>query len=721
MRKFSAVVVLAVVAALFIVNPALSERTGRSSGQNMPPTVNSDVQVSPASNPDPHDEPFIAASLSNSQILVAASKVIVGGAADPSRGVSRVAFYNSSDAGATWSSPGLIPLDTPQKTYDWASDPIVATDLAGNFYVCVLMGSSSTSGSLDNGIYVFESTDNGHTFGTAMPVFFDIGKTSSTALILDKPFLTIDTNQNSVYKNSLYVAWVESSPTIVQGGAVFFAGMHPGGTFSDQHIISHHGFFEGPQLAVGPNGEVYGTWEGIGDPKTLLFDASTDGGTTFDNAIGQPQEHDIRLRAFVGSLSPPSPAIIIPGLSRVNTWPTIDVDRSNGPNRGKIYIAWCESTNFINSDILMFTLTPPNGTIPIPSPLMKVSPSGGNQFFPQLSVDSQTGDVYVAYLDQAGQGGTDYAAFLTYSTNGAASFNPSIKVSSQPSSPVVQSFIQGANGEGIGIGDYVGLSFARGRAHVVWTDTRNSKQEIFYDRIDFSNSGGGPSGPANDDCASPRSISTVPFTDSEDTTLATTSGADPTLCSGSQGTNSVWYSITPSADSIYGIDTSGSSYDTVLSVFTGSCGALSQVACNDDFGNLGNKSLLTFQAHAGTTYLIEVTGKGTGGTLNLRVGFPTVTSVAYVKKGPDGTPSLQISGAGFVQNNAQVTVTINSVDTVLPNTFYTGTRFADGTTNMIAANQIKLKKLVKAGLPVTVKVESPVGSGNFSVPFAFTR
>ncbi|MGH9765260.1 MAG: hypothetical protein ACREAC_30870, partial [Blastocatellia bacterium] len=159
----------------------------------------------------------------------------------------------------------------------------------------------------------------------------------------------------------------------------------------------------------------------------------------------------------------------------------------------------------------------------------------------------------------------------------------------------------------------------------------------------------------------------------------------------------------------------------VLGVYTGACGTLTQVACNDDFGNnLGKQSLLTFQAQSLTTYLIEVTGKGSGGALHLRVGFPTVTSISF-GTGPDGSKSLKLSGAGFVVNNAQVTVTVSGVDNVLPTSSFTGTTLPDGTTTSMFATKPKLKKLVKVGLPVTVKVESPVGSGSTSIPLSFTR
>ena len=36
---------------------------------------------------------------------------------------------------------------------------------------------------------------------------------------------------------------------------------------------------------------------------------------------------------------------VIRPVPRMNSFPVIDVDRSNGPHRGMIYIAWAETTN----------------------------------------------------------------------------------------------------------------------------------------------------------------------------------------------------------------------------------------------------------------------------------------------------------------------------------------------------------------------------------------
>jgi hypothetical protein len=106
--------------------------------------------------------------------------------------------------------------------------------------------------------------------------------------------------------------------------------------------------------------------------------------------------------------------------------------------------------------------------------------------------------------------------------------------------------------------------------------------------------------------------------------------------------------------------------------------------------------------------------------LQLRAGYPTVTAISYTP-GPDGSPSLQLTGAGFVNGSAQVIVQASGSDTVLTDTFFTGQPQGDGTVNSIFGTKRKLKKLVKPGIPLLVRVESPIGSGRQSIPFPFTR
>lgn len=674
-----------------------------------------DAPASPADDPDPRNQTSIAVSAASDQIIVGASKVIVGGASGP--GTTRVAHYFSSDGGRTWGS-SLLTLETPQKIWQRATDPSVASDMDGNFYLAALMFDTS---SFDTGVYVFKSTDGGRTFADPDPVVFDIGSPPTNPTRAEKCYITIDRSPSSPFKNTIYAVWMSNDRDDVGTNRVRILLSHrrPGDfSFSTPKVLSHSGDMRGPSLATGPGGEFYAVWEGIGFPRVLLFNASTDGGETFLPVEVAPSI-DLNIYRFTGSLSLPSPTILISGVPRMNSFPVIDVDRSAGPNRGMIYIAWAETTNRSDADVFVMRLTPPNGMHPQISNPVRVNndPPGADQFFPCLSVDETDGSVEVAFYDRRDDiGGLMMHTYLARSTDGGSSFPVNTRVSVNASDPRIQSNVFGAI---IGIGDHIGLDAARGKAHLMWADTRRGKQEIFYGQIPFLDSGGGDDAPLNDSCQTPRVIDTLTYLDNLDTMLATTSPDDPVLCAGDQGTHSVWYTFTPVVNTVYGIDSFTSDFDTVLSVYTGACGALTQIACDDDSGP-GNSSLLTFTAIAGQTYLIEATGKGSGGTLRLRLGAPTITSVEYTSA-PDDSNALKIQGAGFAENNARVTIRVGSDDLDLPTVFYVGDRQGDGTVTTIFATRKKLKKKVKRGRTVIVTVESPLGQNSVSIPFSFTR
>jgi hypothetical protein len=114
--------------------------------------------------------------------------------------------------------------------------------------------------------------------------------------------------------------------------------------------------------------------------------------------------------------------------------------------------------------------------------------------------------------------------------------------------------------------------------------------------------------PPNDAFSGAVVASSLPFSASLSTVEATPAVDDP-FCFGTE--TSVWYSFTPAVSSPLTADTFGSDYDTLLSAYTGTQGALTQVACNDDTG-FGLQSRLRFPVTAGTTYYFMVAGVGGG-------------------------------------------------------------------------------------------------------------
>jgi hypothetical protein len=149
--------------------------------------------------------------------------------------------------------------------------------------------------------------------------------------------------------------------------------------------------------------------------------------------------------------------------------------------------------------------------------------------------------------------------------------------------------------------------------------------------------------PSNDECATATVVPSIPFTDSVDTTTA---DADPPSlsCNGNGNQtdgNAVWYTWTPSADVTVNISTAGSTLpgggqlDTAHGVYTGNCGALTEVACVD----LGLNDDLIFEAEAGVTYFIKfgefLNGVG-GGNLVVTIDVPPPPEQIILESVRDG-------------------------------------------------------------------------------------
>ena len=128
--------------------------------------------------------------------------------------------------------------------------------------------------------------------------------------------------------------------------------------------------------------------------------------------------------------------------------------------------------------------------------------------------------------------------------------------------------------------------------------------------------------PTNDAFASAISISGTEGSTEGTTVRATRQPGEPNHA-GNANTPSVWYYWSCPTNGTVMFDTIGSTFDTVLAVYTGSAvGSLTLVASDNDSGG-GGASKLTFSATAGTTYRIAVAGwNGAAGSLVLNWNLP---------------------------------------------------------------------------------------------------
>jgi hypothetical protein len=158
-------------------------------------------------------------------------------------------------------------------------------------------------------------------------------------------------------------------------------------------------------------------------------------------------------------------------------------------------------------------------------------------------------------------------------------------------------------------------------------------------------------GPPNDACSDATIISSSTVSYNPAPYSITGAGIDSCenheSCSSGGSSNSVWYRYTATMEGTIYMDTFGSDYDTVLSVWAGCSGGVvfciqgPEWACNNDYF-FGSQSQIVMPVEVGATYLIKVAADGifaSSGVLDFNFRFvpendscetPTViTGVAY--------------------------------------------------------------------------------------------
>jgi hypothetical protein len=195
---------------------------------------------------------------------------------------------------------------------------------------------------------------------------------------------------------------------------------------------------------------------------------STDGGLTWsaptkvgdDVTVGEP------LCDFGRG-----PEECVPGPNiRTNDFPRIAVDRSQGDNRGALYVTWQDFRSGSEFDVHLAQSR--DGGLTWTNATSSVNPSDGqDHYMPDVDVSSTTGRVAVSYYRSRepaapAQIGTLGQEYFLAGGNGLHTPFKQVRVAALTPSP---------DGNQAGFnGDYSGLAVAGNKAHPIWSDTRNA-------------------------------------------------------------------------------------------------------------------------------------------------------------------------------------------------------------------------------------------------------
>lgn len=385
------------------------------------------------------------------------------------RGVNfGVAYGNSSDGGVTFTDRGGLGPTS------WGFDPSVTVDRAGRFYV--------GRGDLDPGspggavppdrVSIYKSADGGATFPQSAGVS---GNSAATPGINDKPTITVD-NSGGSFDGTIYASWTFARSNVLS--ILFSRSSNGGASFSAPLSLSNGPLDQGSIPAVGPSGEVYVAW--FENPSRVRVRKSTDGGVTFNAAVTAAAVDPI------GRVDPSAPigcGNVLNGAVGARSWPSISVDRSRGPQSGRVYVAFSSrGSSSDNADV--FLVSSGDGGSSWGAPLrINDDVTANDQWLPFVIV-APNGTVAVSWYDRQMDGQNRLIdVFLKTSAPGGTSFGSSRKISSVSFPPPPSSF-------NCYLSSYNYMAADASNLYLVWTDTRMvtrgvADPNIFFAKVSY--------------------------------------------------------------------------------------------------------------------------------------------------------------------------------------------------------------------------------------------
>ncbi len=362
-------------------------------------------------------------------------------------------LFLSLDTGRTWNSSVLT------SDYGVWGDPAIICDTAGDFYFLHL--SNPTNGRwIDRIVSQKYITDQQiWTNDTFM------GYDSRPDYAQDKEWIAVDRTNNN-----LYVTWTQfdkyGSALPEDSSNIFFSKSTDGGASWSQAIkinetpgdcIDSDNTTEGAVPCVGPNGEIYVSWAG---PDGLVFDKSTDGGTTW-------LANDIFVDNFPGGWD-----YSIPNINRCNGLPVTDCDISGGQYNGDIYINWTDQRNGDhNTDVWLAKSSDAGSTWSAPI-RVNDDTTETHQFLTWMDIDQSTGYLYFVFYDRRRFTDAMTDVTLAISKDGGQTFE-NYRINET-------AFMPNSN---VFFGDYTNISVQDGIVRPVWTKFDNSSYLTMWTAI----------------------------------------------------------------------------------------------------------------------------------------------------------------------------------------------------------------------------------------------
>ncbi|NQT77580.1 MAG: T9SS type A sorting domain-containing protein [Bacteroidetes bacterium] len=347
------------------------------------------------------------------------------------------------DGGQTWTFPGVIDPGV------FRSDPVLDCDADGNFYY----NSLTLTPSDDFECTVYKIEDGG--------VEWDDG---TYAWGGDKQWMRIDRTDGPGSGNN-YSFWTQYWS--ICHPEYFTRSANAGYSFEPCVLVPGIPFWG--TLAVGPDGELY--VGGAGEYTDLVVSKSTNAQTP-GSTITWNSSTSVDLDGTLNGWTPVNPSGLLGQL-----W--VDVDVSDGPGRGNVYVLASVDRNS-NTDPadVMFARSTDGGLNWDPPIRINDDPTVTKyQWFGSMSV-APNGRIDAVWLDTRADpwGALESALFYSYSVDQGVTWSVNEQLSD-----IFDPHLGWPQQNKMG--DYFHMSSDEGGAHLAWANTLNGEQDVYYSFI----------------------------------------------------------------------------------------------------------------------------------------------------------------------------------------------------------------------------------------------
>ena len=354
-------------------------------------------------------------------------------------------YFQSADAGTSWggSVQGAGGANS--------GDPTTAISLSGRQYVNYIS---------DPGGQGVSYSDNGSNW-TAVTIAPNPGS------LADKNHMWIDNSPSSTYEGNLYAAWTPfggSNDAEIVVSRTTNDGVSWSTPLNISAAVNAGSHNQGVNIQTGPNGEVYAVWtiydSWPSDETAIGFAKSLNGGASYASAT--------RIISNIRGIRTTETS----KNHRVNSFPSMAVDISNGPNSGHIYVVWANvgvpGTN-TGTNISVYMIRSEDGGSSWSTPIrvnQNTYQEGKEAYFPWITCDPETGTLSVIFYDDRNTTSASCEVFVANSFDGGDTWEDFV-VSDVIFTPAP---IPGLAADYMG--DYLGITARGGKVYPCWTDNR---------------------------------------------------------------------------------------------------------------------------------------------------------------------------------------------------------------------------------------------------------